>query len=156
MEMMISAGWKAQRARHVEVDIAVMHLVDAPEQRPVVRDDMLQPDGEIERDKHERWRPARRNVDHVEQAEPGLFGPQRHTHGCRREENPQDKGIDDQHAPIGQPTPSTRRKTLAARQQLFEHRHRDENADKGAKPDRGFGKFRHANLALVWFHTAIG
>ena len=44
---------KAHRRGHVDVAVGVMHLMQAPEQRHLVRDEMLRPDGEVEREQRD-------------------------------------------------------------------------------------------------------
>ena len=57
---------KARAGGHVEVEIGVMHPVQAPQQRHRVEHDVLQVDGKIEDDRPKRERPPDRHVEIVE------------------------------------------------------------------------------------------
>ncbi len=72
IESPISIGVKAHRRGHVDVAVGVMHLVQAPEERHLVRGQMLRPDGEVEHEQRDHELEPVGPGDLVEQPDPVL------------------------------------------------------------------------------------
>ena len=98
---------EAHRRGHVDVAVGVMHLMQPPEDRHLVRDEMLKPDGEVEHEQRDQDFQPIGPVDLVEQAKLMLLGEERRgdrgkRHGKERHE-PQHQRIDAGNAEIGEP-----------------------------------------------------
>jgi len=65
---------KANRRRHVDIAIGMVNLVQAPEDRDFVRDEMLRPDGKIEREQRNHELEPARPRGLVEEPDPIVFG----------------------------------------------------------------------------------
>ena len=59
---------KAHRRGDVDVAVGVVHLMQAPEDRHLVGDEMLKPDGEVEHEQRDHELEPIRPVDLIEQA----------------------------------------------------------------------------------------
>ena len=100
---------KAHRRGDVDIAVGVVHLMQPPEDRHFVRDEMLKPDGEVEHEQRDHELDPIRPVDLIEQAEPPLLGEERrgdrrHRHRERRHQ-PQHQRVDAGDAEIGEPAP---------------------------------------------------
>src|SRR5699024_986474 len=65
---------KADRRGDVDIAVGVMNLVQAPEDRHFVRDEMLRPYGEIESQQRNHELEPARPIDLIEQPDTGSFG----------------------------------------------------------------------------------
>ncbi len=102
-------GVKADRRGHVDVTVGMVHLVQAPKQRNLVRGPMLRPDGEVEHDQrnHDFDPSGPRHL--VQEPDPMRFGVERSGDGSDRhgehDHEPEQDCAGHADAEIGEPAP---------------------------------------------------
>jgi len=100
---------KSDRRGDVDIAVGVVNLVQAPEDGHFVRDEMLRPDGEIEREQRDHEFEPARPRDLVEEPDPVSFGIEPGSDrgdrdGQHRQQTEQER-IHHTDAEIGDPTP---------------------------------------------------
>ena len=88
---------ESNAGRGIEIQVAVVHAVQAPQRTDLVHRHVLRPHGEVEGDdRHHRGEPARRR-DIIEQSPAVHAGEQRRA-DRRRRQQPQERRVDDDQA----------------------------------------------------------
>jgi len=129
---------KACAGGNVEVEIGVVHGVQAPQGRDGMKHDVLEVDCEIERhDRGQDLEPAGQH-DVVEQTPAALGGDYREPDGRYREEQAKQDGVEHDDADVARPAPPFRDRQNAAWRSQFPQRHRGENAQEGDQANGGF------------------
>ena len=137
-ESRISNGWKRDACGDVEIEIRVMHAMEAPQHRHGVDHDVLEVDDEIEDDDRDYHLQPERQRDHVEHAPAAFFrgsdGERDRNHG---DEQPHGQRVEDDDADIAVPAQPAGLAQRPARRGQLPQRHHGEDADEETEPDRG-------------------
>jgi len=130
-------GMKARAGGDVEIEIGVVHAVQAPEQRHGVHHDVLQVNHEVHGNHgHHHGQPVRR-FDIIENA-PALFlGKQRHADRGGGKQQAQHHGIEHHDAKVAAPAHGLGDAQGPGRRQDLPQRHDGEDTEKEPQADDG-------------------
>ncbi|MGG5890340.1 hypothetical protein ACLF3G_24795 [Falsiroseomonas sp. HC035] len=128
---------EAQPRRHVEVEIRMVHAMQAPQRRHGVEQHVLEVDGEVEQDHRHQHRHWLRQVHPGQQAKALSLHRQGDADRRGREEKADDQRVKGDYAKVARPAPQPSEGACPARQACFQPRHHGQHAGEDAEADQG-------------------
>lgn len=131
-------GMKAQAGGDIDVQIGMMHHVQAPEQRHRMEHDMLEIDHQIQDQDADKHAEPGRQIEDVEEPPAILPGRHGHLHPDYGEKQPHGKGINRHHAQVAEPSDRPGHGQRSPGREEFTQGDNCQNPEKKTQSNRGF------------------
>ena len=96
---------KTHSGGHVHLEIGVVHPVEPPKHRDVVKEAVLQVNRQVEQEQREQQLEPHGQGEHVEESPASFLGKQGEAYGSSRGDDAAQHGVEHRHANVAWPAP---------------------------------------------------